>query len=78
MAGGAGFGLSVDLMGSSASQRAVAAHMAVHPEEACHADFCFPAIAVGGPSAAEAPLDPLQGGPNSTAAAPSAQGSGER
>ena len=34
-------------MGSGASQRAVRPYMAVPPQEAGHADFGLPAIAVG-------------------------------
>ncbi len=40
------FGLSVDRMGSSASQRAVGSYMAVPPQEAGQADLSLPAIAV--------------------------------
>ena len=39
--------LSVDLIGSSASQGTVGSHMAVPPQEAGQADVCFPTIAVG-------------------------------
>jgi hypothetical protein len=45
--GGTGFGLSVDLVGSSGSQGAVRSYMAVPPEEAGQADLCLSAIAVG-------------------------------
>jgi hypothetical protein len=40
-------GLSVDLMGSFASQGVVWSYMAIPPEEAGQADLGFPAIAIG-------------------------------
>ena len=38
---------SVDLMGSSASKRAVGSYMAVPPQEAGQSDFGLPAVAAG-------------------------------
>jgi len=45
-AGGTGFGLNVDLMGSFASEGAMRPYMAVPLQEAGQADFCIPAIVV--------------------------------
>lgn len=45
-AGGTGFGLNVDLMGSSGFRRAMWPDMAVPPEDSSQADLIRPAIAV--------------------------------
>ena len=45
--GGTRFDFNVDLMGSSASQRAAWPYMAVSPEESGQVDLSLPAIALG-------------------------------